>query len=94
VIGLILGSAEHRLKNPKAPNRSQRGDALRLHKGSQIDMEYRGVEFALVMTIDKQWRWTVKRDHCDKAGKSLDRATAILRAQRFIDELIKAKAEE
>ena len=55
-------------------------------------MEYRGVEFALVMTINKEWRWAVKRDRGDKVGTSLDRRTAILRAQQFIDELIKLKA--
>ena len=54
-------------------------------------MEYRGVEFAVVRTIPKGWRWSVKRDHNDKVGKSPDRETAVWLAQMFIDRMIKAR---
>jgi hypothetical protein len=54
-------------------------------------MEYRGVEYVVVRTIPKGWRWSVKRDHNDKAGKSPDRETAVLLAQRFIDKMITAR---
>lgn len=55
-------------------------------------MEYRGVEYAVVQTIQNGWRWSVKRDHNDKVGNSSDRATAIRMARKFIDELIKSRA--
>jgi hypothetical protein len=54
-------------------------------------MEYRGVKFSIVQTIDNGWRWAVKRDHNDKVGISPRRDAAIVRAQRFIDELIKIR---
>ena len=54
-------------------------------------MEYRGVEYAVVRTIPKGWRWSVKRDHNDKVGKSPDRETAVRLAQMFIDTMIKAR---
>jgi len=54
-------------------------------------MEYRGIQYAVVRTITKGWRWSVKRDHNDKVGTSLDRDNAILRAKRFIDELVKTR---
>ena len=54
-------------------------------------MEYRGVEYAVVRTIPKGWRWSVKRDHNDKVGKSPDRETAVRLAQMFIDSMIKAR---
>jgi hypothetical protein len=56
-------------------------------------MEYRGVEYAVVRTIQKGWRWSVKRDRNDKVGRSFDRQTAILSAERFIDKLIKTRTE-
>jgi hypothetical protein len=56
-------------------------------------MEYRGVEYAVVRTIQKGWRWSVKRDGNDKVGRSFDQPTAILSAERFIDKLIKTRTE-
>lgn len=52
-------------------------------------MEYRGVEYEVVQTITNTWRWSVKRDGSEKVGISLDRANAIIRAKRFVDELVK-----
>ena len=48
-------------------------------------MEYRGVEYTVVRTIDKGWRWTVKCGDSEKAGTASNRASAIFRAQRYID---------
>jgi hypothetical protein len=56
-------------------------------------MEYRGVEYEVVQTITNTWRWSVKRDVVDKTGIVLDRNDAITRAERFIDELIKASSK-
>jgi len=56
-------------------------------------MEYRGVEYEVVQTITNTWRWSVKRDDSSKMGIVLDRDTALQRAQRFIDELIKADSK-
>ena len=56
-------------------------------------MEYRGVEYMVVQTITNNWRWSVKRDGVDKTGIVLDRDTAMQRAERFIDELIKASSK-
>jgi hypothetical protein len=56
-------------------------------------MEYRGVEYEVVQTITKTWRWSVKRENDYKTGIVLDRNAALLRAERFIDELIKARSK-
>jgi hypothetical protein len=56
-------------------------------------MEYRGVQYSVVRTITKGWRWSVKRDHHDKVGTSTDRETAISLARRFIDTLLKSRAK-
>lgn len=53
-------------------------------------MEYRGVEYAVVQTIPTGWRWSVKRDQrSDKVGNGLSRDDAIIRANRFIDGMIR-----
>jgi hypothetical protein len=57
-------------------------------------MEYRGIEYAVVQTIENDWRWSVKRTPKDKVGKSWDRDTGIIRAQQFIDGLIKLRSNE
>jgi hypothetical protein len=54
-------------------------------------MEYRGIEYAVVQTIENDWRWSVKRAPKDKVGKSSHRDTAIVRAHQFIDGLIKLR---
>jgi hypothetical protein len=56
-------------------------------------MEYRGIEYQVVQTITNAWRWSVKREDGSKMGIVLDRDTAIQRAERFIDELIKASSK-
>jgi hypothetical protein len=58
-------------------------------------MEYRGVEYLVVRTITPtRWRWSVKRGHKDKAGRSATREGAISHAQRFIDGLLKASSQK
>jgi hypothetical protein len=57
-------------------------------------MEYRGVEYAVVRTITRRWRWSVKRDHNDKVGTAEMRMGAIGFAQRFIDELVRNRARQ
>jgi hypothetical protein len=56
-------------------------------------MEYRGVEYQVVQTIKKGWRWSVKRKPNDKVGITDNRMGAVARAQRFIDELIKSREQ-
>ena len=57
-------------------------------------MEYRGIEYAVVQTIENDWRWSVKRAPKDKVGKSSHRDAAIIRARQFIDKLIKLRSDE
>jgi hypothetical protein len=52
-------------------------------------MEYRGIEYEVVQTITNTWRWSVKRENGYKVGIALDRKSAELRAERFIDGLVK-----
>ena len=69
---------------------------LSLHpacKGQGKPMEYRGVEYEIVQTITNAWRWSVKREDGSKMGIVLDRDTAMQRAERLIDELIKASSK-
>jgi hypothetical protein len=52
-------------------------------------MEYRGVEYAVVQTISKQWRWTVARNSGnDKVGFCTNRETALARAKGVIDRIV------
>jgi hypothetical protein len=57
-------------------------------------MEYRGIEYAVVQTVENDWRWSVKRAPKDKVGKSSHRDTAIIRAHQFIDDLIELRSNE
>jgi hypothetical protein len=53
-------------------------------------MEYRGVEYAVLQTICKQWRWSVARDSGDdRVGFCTNREDALARAKRVIDKIVK-----
>jgi hypothetical protein len=54
-------------------------------------MEYRGMEYQVVRTITKSWRWSVKHEPNEKVGTTDDRVGAVARAQKFIDEVIKRR---
>jgi len=55
-------------------------------------MEYRGVEYAVVQTISKQWRWSVARDSGnDKVGFCTNRETALARAKGVIDRMVEGR---
>jgi len=54
-------------------------------------MEYRGVEFAVVRSITRDWRWSVMGDHEEKGGVAPTQAAAISHAQRCIDQILKAR---
>jgi len=55
-------------------------------------MEYRGVEYAVVQTISKQWRWSVARDSGnDKIGLCINRETALARVKRVIDRIVEGR---
>ena len=55
-------------------------------------MEYRGVEYAVVQTICKQWRWSVARDGGnDKVGFCTNRETALARAKGLIDRIVEGR---
>ena len=52
-------------------------------------MEHRGVEYAVVQAISKQWRWSVPRDSGnDKVGFCTNRETALARAKGVIDRIV------
>ena len=56
-------------------------------------MEYRGFEYTVVRTLSPPgWRWSVQRGRTEKVGISPDRKNAILRAEDFIDHLVKTLA--
>jgi hypothetical protein len=57
-------------------------------------MEHRGIEFAIVRTIPKGWRWSVKRHYGDKEGTCYDREDAIRKAKQFIDNLLRRQASQ
>jgi hypothetical protein len=52
-------------------------------------MEYQGVEFAVVQTIPRGWRWSVTLDSNDKVGEALTREAGVMRAKLFIDGLLR-----
>jgi len=55
-------------------------------------MEYRGVEYAVVQTISKQWRWSVTRDSGNnKVGFCTNRETALARAKGVIDRIVEGR---
>ena len=55
-------------------------------------MEYRDVEYAVVQTISKQWRWSVARDSGDdKVGFCTNRETALARAKGVIDGIVRGR---
>jgi hypothetical protein len=55
-------------------------------------VEYRGVEYEVVQTITNTWRWSVKREQGYRVGIALDRKSATIRAERFIDEQTKHRS--
>ena len=60
-----------------------------------MGLEYRGVEYAVVQTISKQWRWSVARDSGnDKVGFCTNRETALARARRVIDRIVRGRNDE
>jgi hypothetical protein len=58
----------------------------------EFPLEYRGIEFVVLQTIPKGWRWSVKRDRGDKAGSAYDREDAIQKAKRYIVNLLRRQA--
>jgi len=54
-------------------------------------MEYRGFGYAVARSISPtRWRWSVEHDSNKKVGLADSREEAIFRAQRFIDQLVRA----
>jgi hypothetical protein len=56
-------------------------------------MEYRGVQYEVVQTINKTWRWSVKHENGYKVGIALDSKEAVRRAEQFIDDLIRLEGK-
>ena len=57
-------------------------------------MEYRGVEYVVVRSITRNWRWSVNGDHDEKGGTAPTQAAATRQAQKFIDGLLRAKTRQ
>jgi hypothetical protein len=57
-------------------------------------MQHRGVEYQVVRTIVKSWRWSVKKDHTEKIGTTETREIAVRRAHRFIDEMLDKQEQD
>jgi hypothetical protein len=52
-------------------------------------MQYRGVDYMVVRTIPRGWRWSVKREgRTEKAGSAYSRANGMVLARKFIDQLM------
>jgi hypothetical protein len=52
-------------------------------------VEHRGIEFTVLPTIPKGWRWSVRRDQRDKGGTCFYRDEAIRKAKVFIENLLR-----
>jgi hypothetical protein len=66
--------------------------ATRHFEQGSCGMEYRGFEYVVVQSIfPDRWRWSVTRDHIEKAGTSDTREAAIFRAKRIINKLTEAR---
>jgi len=52
-------------------------------------MEHRGIEYTVLPTIPKGWRWSVRRDQIDRGGTCYNREDAIQKAKVFIDNLLR-----
>ncbi len=48
-------------------------------------MDYKGIEYRVVRTIDRGWRWSFDHEGVGKSGISINRDAAALRVQREID---------
>jgi len=62
--------------------------------GTEPPLEHRGIEYTVLPTIPKGWRWSVKRDQRDKGGACFCRDDAIRKAKIFIDNLLRREARE
>jgi len=55
-------------------------------------LKYRGIEYVVVQTISKQWRWSIARDSGDdKVGFCTNRETALARAKGVIDRIVRGR---
>ena len=55
-------------------------------------MNYRGIDFTVVQALSpKGWKWSVNLGGRDPGGTQYDRESALRRAKRYIDELIKKR---
>ena len=54
-------------------------------------MQHRGVEFTVLPTIPKGWRWTIKRGQSDLGGSCYSREDAVRKARHSIENLIRRR---
>lgn len=52
-------------------------------------MEHRGVEYAILPTIPKGWRWSVRRGQSDRGGTCYNREDAVRKAKQYIENLLR-----
>jgi hypothetical protein len=57
-------------------------------------MEHCGVEFRILQTIPKGWRWEFARDGIARNGTGFDRQNAINRARKAIDAIVESSTDE
>ena len=58
-------------------------------------MNYRDKDFTVVQSLSPRgWKWSINLGHKEASGTQYDREGAVLRAKRYIDELIKKKREQ
>ena len=57
-------------------------------------MEYRGIEFRILQTIPKGWRWEFEWNGIARDGDGVDRNSAVARAKKAIDIAVNAAARQ
>jgi hypothetical protein len=55
-------------------------------------VEYRGIEYAILPTIPRGWRWSVKRNQTDRGGTCYNREDAVKKAKVYIENLLRREA--
>jgi hypothetical protein len=55
-------------------------------------MNYRGVDFMVVQSLSPRgWKWSVNLGHREAGGTQYDRESAISKAKKCIDDLIRKR---
>jgi hypothetical protein len=62
--------------------------------GTEPPVEHRGIEYTVLPTIPRGWKWSVRRNQNDRGGTCYYRDDAIQKAKLFIDNMLRRQALE